>query len=373
MEHPTLCDSYLTKMTRSYTDVNTIKRTLEPDVSSENGSKPGDIMPCEVSTQASNGYPSIIIGGSDLVSPIERADYREKYLWPRGIQMDVSTPPVENANEHFGTNPLSNYKELELSGIWLNADPEFVHRVTSEYLFMTYYSMSDKQYQAFAIKNLLPQQSHPKELILFGDQDQFFRRSELITDLQSKPCSDSGLDRRFWEPPPPLNPSEPSGNFDFTLSSDFSYWLTLEGLNSDYIHLQNYTTVVAQRMIYPYFSIAIASNHGDLKYAENQIMTIGAFALYNRYLLHSYLVDDGCQIRHYALTMAKSAYSFWCISPVIDDKSDWKGCAMKRVCALDLNIKEGVRQFVRWMNEIHRWGLTDYRDSCFRDIDILLS
>lgn len=167
------------------------------------------------------------------------------------------------------------------------------------------------------------------------------------------------------------------------MSPDFSYWLSLEGLNSNYISVDIHTHVVFQRMMCPYFTVAITSKNQDLKSAEIQIMTFGATALYNRYRLARKAVDkdkavdknkaiDDNQIRHYALILDKSAFYFWCFRPTIDAGSEWKGCTMELLFGSDLTLEKGVGIFLNWMNEIHRWGLTDHLETCLKDLHILL-
>lgn len=78
------------------------------------------------------------------------------------------------------------------------------------------------------------------------------------------------------------------------------------------------------------------------------------------------------QIRHYALTMARSSYTFWCLRPVIHDDFGWKGCTTERLYDLNLNTPKGVEDFVTWIDAIHQWGLTEHFEYCQRDLDVLL-
>lgn len=235
---------------------------------------------------------------------------------------------------------------------------------------MNHYSMNDDQYLIFAIKNLIPQESQPKTLKISLDQKKCSRRSELMVGIICEPH-----DKSLWSSPPSLDPNEPS--CDLIVSPDFSYWLTLEGFDSDDLHVPDYTHVVYRRMICPYFTVAIASKNHDLEFAKTQVMTFGALALYNRYRLWQKARNDNVldkaaqathyQIRHYALTVAKSVYIFWSLCPKFSGAFDWIGCTMKRLIQSELDHPRGVIHFAEWMNEIHRWGLTDYFESCQRD------
>lgn len=108
-----------------------------------------------------------------------------------------------------------------------------------------------------------------------------------------------------------------------------------------------------------------------------QAATFGALALYNRYRLRKLAVSDRwaheqeCQLRHYVLTITKSRYKLWCVRPNLQE-GKWNGCNMKKIFVASLASRQGVKSFVDWVNEVHRWGLNDHVDSCEGDIKLIV-
>ena len=100
-------------------------------------------------------------------------------------------------------------------------------------------------------------------------------------------------------------------------------------------------------------------------------------ALYNRYLLRSKhlqlakkkkQVSDITCLKHYGATFSGCDYSLWCIEPKLAEDGTWDGCTMSRIFQGYCDTKEGLKSCVRWLNEIHAWGLTEYGPALQRDL-----
>jgi len=78
-------------------------------------------------------------------------------------------------------------------------------------------------------------------------------------------------------------------------------------------------------------------------------------------------------IRHYTLTFIGHKFVFWVLLPTWDGQGQWAGCVMKRLFGADCTDKYAVRELADWINEIHRWGLSQHGPSCERDIKRVLN
>ena len=135
-------------------------------------------------------------------------------------------------------------------------------------------------------------------------------------------------------------------------------------------------SVRKDRILCPYLTIEFKKDDSTLRKARNQVAVASALALYNRWKLKKDRLDAVKKpwserhekvLKHYALTFAGRSYEFWCIEPTLNSQGGWIGCRMYRLVQNDCEWREGVGWFVNWINEIHRWGLTD-GPSCERDI-----
>ena len=296
---------------------------------------------------------------------------------PGGITIDDSGIPGPDPFSHFYTKRPLNYRELdglEKSTIWLDADPAFVENINREYKFMDHYYLCEAEYASFVKENLLKRE--PLVYILDNTEtaSQRFRRAERMLEFVCKP--DKGIE---WEIPP-LCPSldvqeYPIYNFD--VRPDCSYWVSLHAISSRYAgQVESFLHVAQGRMICPYLTVEFKRDDNSLEKAMEQAATFGALALYNRYRLRNLAVPDGwtheqeCQLRHYVLTITKSKYKVWCVRPNLKD-GNGNGCDMKKIFVASLVSKQGVKNFVDWVNEVHRWGLHNHIESCERDVKLI--
>ena len=306
---------------------------------------------------------------------IKHPKFREVGLEPRGIVIAPKDMALfyEDPDSHFKNETPSKDSALGKIGkstLWLDSKPEFVEKIRKEYVFMNHYNLCEAEYASFAKENLLKREPREEIEDNIGDLSQRFRRAERMLEFICKP--DESLN---WIAPPVLDGRNlPIYHFD--IRPDCAYWLSLHGFSSRYSEqIREFVHVPQYRMTCPYFTIEFKRDDTDIKQAENQVATFGALALYNRYILHQEIPKDEehkqtSQLTHYALTITKSLYTFWCIRPTTEG-GKWKGCKMQKAFSGLLEKKGSVENFVAWINAIHRWGLTEYFESCERDIKAL--
>ena len=116
--------------------------------------------------------------------------------------------------------------------------------------------------------------------------------------------------------------------------------------------------------------------------AATQAAAASAIALYNRYQLllraveseniekpgDTSRVHDLSSIRHYALTFTGPTYTIWLLQPSValfgESRGVWSGCQMSYLSHGDCTDVSAVARLADWINEIHRWGLTEHARSC---------
>ena len=334
----------------------------------------------KVANEHLSATPSTILSTKSQALTVKNPEFRGKCLTPRGIIIDDTPQFSADPCLHFHTERPQSYRELpglEKSSLWLNTQSAFLKEVNKEYLFMNYHNLCEAEYSSFAKENFLKRE--PRDNILDNTEDpsRRFRRAERMLEFTCKPDEES-----HWIAPPILdNQDHPTYTFD--IRPDCTYWLSLHAFNSSYVGLVGKFVHVAQtRITCPYFTVEFKRDDTNIKKAEDQVATFGALALYNRYQLrHRRTTVEGtheqqwtheqeCQLRHYTLTITRSIYSFWCLRPRLEG-GKWNGCKMVEIFSGHLEQLQGAKDFVSWINEIHRWGLTNYIKSCETDIKII--
>ena len=359
---------------QKFRNMTSIPKYLKPTEASARRSKDPNATASSSSVTPS-GVGSTPPTSKSSTIAIKDPNFRELFLTPRGISIDDVTCTTSDPFIHFHTVRPSSYKGLEGLGrttLWLDAEPTFLEEVTKGYFFMNYHNFCEAEYASFAKENLLKRE--PWEFILDNNKDssQRFPRAERMLEFVCKP---NGF---FWQapPPPPHLPVNSSENrtYSFDIRPDCSYWISRHAFNSKYSGQMGALVHVSQaRITCPYFTVEFKRDDVDDRVAKNQVAAFGALALYNRYLLRyaafpqNWTHEQECQLRHYALTITKSSYTFWCIRPKLKGRV-WTGCHMEKIFVGYLDELQGVTDFVSWINEIHRWGLTNYLASCGKDI-----
>jgi len=190
-----------------------------------------------------------------------------------------------------------------------------------------------------------------------------------------------GSSRRSRRLAPPT--FEESPEFKFDLRPDCSYWLSLAGFNSEYRgELKSAVYIHKHFITCPYFTIEFKKQGQSIEQATWQACAATSISLYNRFLLkckalafgaEAWSDFDRAQIRHYILTFVGSDYDIWVLrARFSDDSNNWDGCSMVNICQSTCRSKAGVRRLESWINEIHRWGLSEHAVGCQDDVKTIL-
>jgi hypothetical protein len=338
------------------------------------------------------------IAGSETGSQTERSrnitakpsdnDFYELVLLPRGIIINGSSPSML-AFTHFSTSaPIGQRRAYyrkesgsDTSQVWLESDEAFVKDVIGEYNWMTTHRSCEAEFALYGKETLIRRETR------HISRDQRLWMTHRMVELVTKPRTvDSRAPARSptpWWSPPLLDPSLSNKPYSYDIRPDCQYWLSLNFANRQYKRLyKDFVFENDGEAVCPYFTIEFKKDNISYDTATNQLATAGALALHNRCILkHRYLqaIDrawletDVRTIRHYGLTFAGSEYQFWCIQPDVlqqDIKEDWTwhGCKMSNVSRGKLLGEVEVEDFIDWVNEIHRWGLTIYGRACEADV-----
>lgn len=283
-----------------------------------------------------------------------------------------------NPHSHFGTtkpssgNPI-DYKAIEgldAAEIWLSFTDESVRRIINTYKFLTSKNVCEPEYASFATETFLRPQ--PRDLETPSDRKW---RAERMIQLVAPPQPLSK-----WIPP--ISFAENGFDFNFfDIRPDCAYWLSLAGFNENYrSELEESVYVYEEWITCPYFTIEFKKHGQSIEQAQCQAAAAASMALYNRYQLKSKALqvlesewtdDDRAQMRHYVLTFAGSQYGIWVLRAQFENDM-WNGCTMKPVHISRCTAPSGVQKLEKWINEIHRWGLSEHATGCRDDVKTIL-
>ncbi|KAJ9634220.1 hypothetical protein H2199_009050 [Coniosporium tulheliwenetii] len=307
------------------------------------------------------------------------AHFEDYVLGPRRITINGKGAIDANPFRYFGTEAAphgetidySALKGLDAAQVWLSIDERSITGIIEEYAVMTYKNVCEEEYASFATETFLKRQRR----FLQVPSDRKWR-AERMLQLVAPPKRDA-----YWDPPICFA-TDPNG-YRFDSRPDCSYWLSLAGFNSDYrSELGGAVYVHNDWITCPYFTIEFKKHHQSDLQARAQAAAAGSLALYNRYMLKSTALKDSARewteadkalIRHYALTFVGADFQFWVLQPrLLRTCGSWDGCTMRKLYDSKCTSNYGVRQLERWINEIHRWGLTKHASSCQEDIKTIL-
>ena len=305
------------------------------------------------------------------------SDYQATILASRGISID-EIQPSQSAFAHFGTEEptgehIPYYEALPKgsgTSVWLDVAEDFADDVVREYDYMSVCSLCEAEFATYAKETLLKRDARS----LKDDATRPWM-TERMVELTTR--TDAALK---WAEPPLISNDIQSKAYRYDIRPDCSYWLSLQAINPNYKDLvSEWVYVMKERITCPYFTVEFKKDESTLEAVINQVATASALALYNRHQLkHTRLAVCGKpwrerdveSLRHYALTFTGHSYMFWCMRPKVDPsgKHGWVGCVMVRVRRGNCSRVSGVQNFVSWVNEIHRWGLTVHGPACEKDI-----
>jgi hypothetical protein len=255
--------------------------------------------------------------------------------------------------------------------------------VIGEYDWMTTYKSCEAEFAAYGKESLIRRETRHRP------RDQRLWMTHRMVELVTKPKAVENVrapprNPTPWWSPPLLDPSQPYKEYSYDICPDCQYWLSLNFANREYKRLyKDFVFENNGNAVCPYFTVEFKKDKGSDDTATNQLATAAAFALHNRCILkHRYLqatqkvwsdINVELHIRHYGLTFAGSEYQFWHIQPDISQQDIntnwiWRGCKMENVSRGTLQGEVEVEDFIDWVNEIHRWGLTVYGKACEADV-----
>jgi len=279
--------------------------------------------------------------------------------------------------KHFGTDPPSQgeavdyttLEELEASQLWLSPEDNSSAEIVEEYQIMANRQMCEAEYASFAMEMFFKRQRRFPQI----PSDRKWRAERTIS-LFCPPEGDN------WVAPPSFE--KDTQEFKFDIRPDCSYWVSLSGFNDDYRgDLYGVVYVYKDVITCPYFTIEFKKHGQSASQARAQAAGAAAVALYNRFLLKQKALEttetpwtelDKNQMRHYVITLVGSQFVIWILQADFDNDDSWNGCNMSRLYESKCTSASIVRQLKKWINEIHRWGLSEHATSCERDVKIIL-
>ncbi len=329
------------------------------------------------STPASSSHASSssTIANSEVrLARVNEQDFDKMVLNPRGVYIDGSTKSTL-ASFHFGTDETRaeglfdwyrNLSGLSETTLWLDGTESFLADVVREYDSMREYGVNEAEYAMFAMEHLLKREVRNPRL-----PETRHWMAERMVQFVAKP-------EQLWEQPPIVDEAVPRKAYTFDIRPDCSYWVSLQAFNPEYRKtVGEFVSVRQNRILCPYLTIEFKKDDFTLKQARVQVAAASAIALYNRYKLKKDRLDtfkrpwserQAKVLKHYGLTLTGRNYEFWCTEPSLGSEGSWEGCRMYRLVQNACDTRTGVRKFVNWINEIHRWGLTVHGPSCERDV-----
>lgn len=304
---------------------------------------------------------------------IRRPDFSNIILNARRIYVDEEGPIMPSAFAHFGTEkPQDGYTSLEgLSGasIWVQKDSTELTHIAAEYTQMRGLGLAEEEFASLA-KEIFLLRTWRSETASLERQWRVDRMLQLVCPLEEK---------KHWLAPPILDADAADVKWSWDIRPDCAYWLSLNGFNPKYRFQVKKCTFVRGYITCPYFTVEFKRDGQPENVAINQVAAAGSLALYNRWRLHSEariakptLPDDTPNIRHYALTFVGSIFVFWVLQPTIHD-GQWNGCTMTSLIKADCADVYDIEELVDWINEVHRWGLSEHGPGCERDVKAILN
>jgi len=311
------------------------------------------------------------------------SEFEPTVLSPRGIRIQILLASVSAFNHFQIVEPsheagrrkyYQRDERLQHSRIWLDANDDFVNGILNEYRCMVALQLPEAEFAAEAFQKLLFQD--PRQLICYTERT-FVPARALKRVL--KPQSE------LWAAPPLLQTMlEPREDYAFDIQPDCMYWISLQAFNPEYreavagyVHVNDLT----EGLLCPYLTVEFSEDAAGSVKASQKIAVAGSLALYNRYMLRKKRLEQ-CgldstsdayrDIRHYGILFQAAYYEVWIVRPDIQEGS-WQGCTMSRLyfAKLDMGAPQ-VRKLIDWLNEIHRWAITEHGPACKLDVKTVL-
>jgi len=310
--------------------------------------------------------------------PPKRKNFGAEVLIPRRIIISTTNRSIRDPFKHFGTLPPSRgvadyiaLEGIEASKVWLSFDDESIEEIIEEYEVMGNEGSSEAEYASFAMEVFFKRQRRFAQVP--SDRKWRTRRAQQLFVPPNE--------RLSWLAPPPFMAD--SQEFKFDIRPDCSYWLSVAGFNRRYRGELAGAVYVHKRVITcPYFTIEFKKQNQSVEQAKVQAATAASVALYNRFLLKQRALEitetpwtdfDKNQMRHYIITFVGEEFNIWILEADFgEDNDSWNGCHMSALWQGSCSSDSVVIQLGRWINEIHRWGLSQHATSCQQDVKNIL-
>lgn len=310
--------------------------------------------------------------------------FMENVLKPRYIGILANKFP-DTAYAHFDIDvpetrhvaSIDPTKKLPESSIWVDTSDAFVQRIKKRYTEMLFRNLCDAEYATYVKEKLLKRDE-------FADGEQTYARewrAERFVELATEPGS-----RGPWVAPPIIEGSETAkfisaGEYPFDIRPDCAYWVSLQGTDKKLGYMiKAIVHTIYHNFTSPYFTIEFKKDDKKLEVALNRLVGASALALYNRFCLrqkrmlqeNTWTTRRTRVLRHYGTTMEGEKYTVWCTRPTLTDDFTWAGCEMEMIGYGLCSSKYDIRELIRWIHEIHYWGLTKHAPRVEKDMKCIM-
>ncbi|KAI1745962.1 hypothetical protein F4680DRAFT_399813 [Xylaria scruposa] len=271
--------------------------------------------------------------------------------------------------DHFSFMRLSDKSEDRLQAykkklphvtIWVENVKE--GDVQDEYFFMRAQRCNEAEFSRYALSTFFLEEQ--RRYMLGGERWVPYRTVKLVQKPEVE-----------WVIPPILD-GIPARQYDWNYRTDVTYWAPSEAFHPNSRNIiPTVTSQVHERGICPYLTIEFKKDDLEDEVAQCQVAVAAAMSLYNRHRLKCRMLqatgqrwssEDKSQMRHYGITFAGSKWVIWCIQPKRTQK--WDGCKMKLINIGDCCTPLSISRLIRFINDIHYWGLAVHGQSCKDDI-----
>jgi len=309
---------------------------------------------------------------------VRSAIFEAEVLIPRRIKILPTNRNIRDPFKHFGTAPPSregivDYNTLEgieASQVWLSLGHATIEEILEEYEAMNAKTTPEAEYASFAMEMFFKRQRRFREI----PSDRKWRTRR----VQQLFCPPNDV---FWFAPLPFETVR--YDFKFDVRPDCSYWLYLAGFNRSYhAELATAVHVYQNEIACPYLTIEFKKQGQSIVQVRVQAAAAASVALYSRFLLKKTALavtetpwsdSDKSQMRHYVITLVGSAFLIWILEANFgEDGESWNGCHMTLLWQANCLSESVAIQLERWINEIHRWGLSKHATGCQQDVKEIL-
>lgn len=253
--------------------------------------------------------------------------------------------------------------------IFLDPSPARLNQICNEYKAMHDRSMNEAEHAQTAREYLL--KSTVKAAGFPSDRE---LSAERLIEFVCKPNKTKSI----FLVPPAFEPEAPGVKFDWNVRPDCSYWISLQGFNTNYREkVAEVTQVVYEWLLCPYLSVEFKKDGDQEIAATRQVAVAAALALYNRWRLKNEGIHQANRrwderarsiTRHYCMIFTKGVCRLDCMWARLDELGQWQGCYMKPLAKFNCRAEASVRELMKWINAIHHWGIYEHGKDCQEDI-----